>query len=90
MNKTKQKNILIILFMILLLVFVGLICYIFIYAKNNPIKTYLDPDTIEVKALTTKDYVYTGGSIEYIPVTESTKFKLSSAEEEINLIVEKW
>lgn len=88
MNKTKQKNILIILFMILLLVFVGLICYIFIYAKNNPVKTYLDPDTIEVKALTTKDYVYTGGSIEYMPVTESTKFKLSKSEEEINLIVE--
>ena len=88
MNKTKQKNVLIILFMILLLVFVGLMCYIFIYAKNNPPKNYLDPDTIEVKALTTRDYVYTGGSQEYTPISESSEFKVIFENEEIQLILE--
>lgn len=84
MNKQKQKNILIGTFMLLLLIFVALICYIFIYAKNNPPKTYLDPDTIEIKEMSTKDYVFEGIE-KYNVLEEKTNIIVKSAEEDLKL-----
>lgn len=88
MNKQKQKNILIALFMFLLLVFVALICYILIYAKNNPVKTYKDPETIEIKDVTSQDYVFEGPE-KYNPITSKETIKVTTEEgTEIKLVVE--
>lgn len=55
-NYHKKKNTLIIVCLVLLVVFVGLMCYILIYAKMNPPKEFISPDDIEIITMNTVDY----------------------------------
>lgn len=81
----KKKNSLIMVFMLLLVVFVGLICYIFIYAKNNPKRVYDDPSTIEIKEMQISEYNQKE-KINYTELTESTDFIVKA--EELNITLE--
>ena len=80
----KKKNTLIMVFMLLLVVFVGLICYIFIYAKNNPKREYDDPSTIEIKEMQISEY-NPKEKINYTEITESTKFIVKENNIDISL-----
>jgi len=78
----RKKNILIITFMFLLVVFVCLMCYIFIYVKLNPPKEYLDPSTIEIKTMLVSDYQTSNVEPSYTEITESTEFKIIEQDQE--------
>lgn len=80
----KKKNILIILFMVLLVAFVCLICYFFIYAKNNPPETFLDPSEIEIVQMNTADYVSTNNQ-SYTLIESQNDFIVTENGKELNL-----
>ena len=77
-NYQKKKNALIITFMALLLIFVCLICFIFIYVKQHPKKEYVSQDDIEIKDLVSIDYDITSNQTNYKTITESTDFILKN------------
>lgn len=82
----RKKNILIILFMFLLVVFVCIICGIFIYAKNNPAQKFISPDEIEIKQVNTLDYSITADS-SYVTITKPNSFIVTENGEEFKLIL---
>jgi len=82
----KRKNQLIILFMILLVVFVCVMCWIVIYAKNNPPETFLDPADIEIKQMQVVDYIPSPEQ-NYITITESNSFIVTENGEELQLVL---
>lgn len=82
----KRKNTLIILFMVLLVAFVCLICYIFIYAKKNPPMEFLDPNSIEIKQMSTADYVFDDKK-EYQIIEKSNDFYVADNGEALKLTV---
>lgn len=86
-NYQKKKNALIITFMALLLIFVCLICFIFIYVKQHPKKEYVSQDDIEIKDLVSIDYDITSNQTNYKTITESTDFILKNEKEEVSLKV---
>ena len=73
----RKKNILIISFMILLVIFVCLICYIFIYVKTHPKKEYVSQDSINVVEMMVQDYDIQTNSISFTLVTEPTTFEVT-------------
>ena len=80
----KKKNILIISFLFLLVALVAFICYVFIYAKQNPPETFLDPSEIEIVQMNTADY--TVESINnYSVINESNNFTVISEGKEYKL-----
>lgn len=81
----KKKNTLIMTFMFLLVIFVGLICYIFIYAKMHPKKEYADPSTIEIKEMIEKEYIVEKEEDSFTEVTESTNFIVNNFADSIIL-----
>jgi len=82
----KKKNRLIVLFLVLLVVFVGIMCAILIYAKNNPPRKFISPDDIEIKEMQVFDYEYVSPTNpDYIEVTESTNFIVTEEEQELEL-----
>lgn len=83
----KKKNLLIIAFMFLLVIFVGLICYIFIYIKMHPKKEYVSPDTIQIVTMQEKDYQPNVNNTTYTELTDSTDFKVLEGTKEIELKV---
>lgn len=82
----RKKNILIIVFMVLLVAFVCIICGIFIYAKNNPAPKLLSPDEIEIKQMQTLEYTIpvTPG---YAIIEESSRFIVTENGTEFELIL---
>lgn len=83
-NYHKKKNALIIVCLILLVVFVGLMCYILIYAKMNPPKKFISPDEIEIITMNTVDYT----PVEmprYNIVTPNNEIILTEADKEVSL-----
>lgn len=82
----KKKNLLIILFMILLVVFVCVMCWIVIYAKNNPPATFLNPEDIEIKQIQSVDY-FSSTEQNYILITNSNNFTVTENGENFKLIL---
>lgn len=80
----KRKNILIISFLILLVAFVCLICYIIIYSKNNPLMDFIDPAEIEIKQMKTADYV-SENNRQYSIMKTSSEFKINENGESLDL-----
>lgn len=83
----KKKNFLIMTLMFLLLVFIGLICFIFIYVKMHPKKEFIDPNTIEIKTMLTADYQSGTETPGYSQIEESTRFVIREEDRIISLIV---
>lgn len=83
----KKKNLLIIAFMFLLVIFVGLICFIFIYVKMHPKKEYVSPDTIPIITMQEKDYQPNINNEIYTELTTSTDFKVLELSKEVVLMV---
>lgn len=82
----KKKNALIILFMVLLLGFVGLMCFIVISSKTNPIPKFLSQDEIDIVQMKEVEYqIATTGN--YVVSSGTETFKVIDREEELNLIV---
>ena len=82
----KKKNLLIVLFLILLIAFVCVMCAIVIYAKKNPPRDFLSPDEIEIRQIQAVENP-TPTAPKYTTVTESTTFKVKENEEELELIL---
>lgn len=82
----KKKNLLIILFMFLLVVFVCLMCGIVIYSKLNPPETFLNPDEIEIKQVQAVDY-FTSENSRYTLITEPNNFVVTENGENLKLIL---
>lgn len=81
----KKKNLLIIAFMFLLVIFVGLICFIFIYVKMHPKKEYISPDTIQIITMQEKEYQPNIENVAYTELTDSTNFKVQQFSKEVTL-----
>ena len=82
----RKRNILIIVFMFLLVVFVCVMCFIFIQSKINPLPKFISPDEIEIKQMNTLDY----NNVEnpaYVIINESNNFVVNENEQELNLIL---
>ena len=80
----KKKNLLIISFLVLLVVLVAFICYVFIYAKQNPPETFLDPSEIEIVQINTADYVLETVNNSLV-INESNDFKVINEDKEYKL-----
>jgi len=84
----RKKNILIILFMFLLVIFVGVICMILIYAKKNPPEKFLSKEDIEIVQMKTMEYDFSNNQ-NYSEVMESNTFKVTENNQELQLILTK-
>lgn len=82
----KKKNGLIMLFMFLLLGFVGLMCFIVIVAKTNPVPKFLSQDEIEIVQMRAVDHPITAVG-KYFVSTGTEKFTVTDKEKELNLVV---
>lgn len=83
----RKKNFLVLTLMFLLLVFVALMCFIFIYVKMHPKKEFTDPNTIEIKTMLTTDYQSITEMPTYNEVVESTRFVIREEDRIISLTV---
>lgn len=81
-NNQRKKNILLIIFMLLLIVFVCIMCYIVIYAKNQ--QKFLSPDEISIKQTQSTDYVDRTAP-EYEKIINSTKFTITEDDKQYDL-----
>jgi len=84
----RKKNILIILFMFLLVIFVGVICMILIYAKKNPPEKFLSKEDIEIVQMKTMEYDFSNNQ-NYSEVMESNTFRVTENNQELQLILTK-
>lgn len=82
----KKKNILIILFMFLLVVFVGVICMILIYAKKHPPEKFLSKDDIEIVKMNTMEYDFSN-NVNFREVMESNTFRVVENNQELQLML---
>lgn len=80
----KKKNLLIALFLVLLVVFVGIMCLIVVYSIKHPKEKFLSPEEIEIIQMQAINYESTT-QISYTEVTTSNKFVVKENDLELEL-----